>query len=258
MGFLDSILKRKVEPPIKEQDFDSLAKDTCDENEDLRERAARKLGVLSDPRAVNVVIPLIKDKEWRVRTSAVTALAKIGTPETIQPLIAALEDADDDINEIAASALLRDGGKDAQAALQRYQRAKEQKQKFKVDSSDAAAIKQVYDIEQQADELLAANTVNEIRRLKNNPKECIVYILKSKANPSQKKAEIDSVLIDVLKSYSPRKNIHYCECGFPTSVTYKDGSYGPIHPLLNGTTVDDYTHRFHCPNCGVFVTSQQD
>ncbi len=66
--------------------------------------AARKLGELGDPRAVEALITVLRDEHREVRRSAAAALVELGQP-AVQPLIAALEDADWDVRQTAAEAL---------------------------------------------------------------------------------------------------------------------------------------------------------
>jgi len=122
MGLFDKLFKPKTKSDKTTQisDFESLVRDLRDEDEDVRERAAKKLGDLGDQRAVATLIPLLRDKEWIVRSAAAISLGKIGSPEAVNPLIASLKDTDGDVRKLAAEALKRIGGQEVEHALQVY------------------------------------------------------------------------------------------------------------------------------------------
>jgi HEAT repeat protein len=60
-------------------------------DEGVRQAAAEVLGKIGDPRAVEPLIAALKDAEWRVRAAAAYALGKIKDPRAVEPLIAALK-----------------------------------------------------------------------------------------------------------------------------------------------------------------------
>jgi HEAT repeat protein len=74
----------------------------------VRVSAARALGEIGDPRAVDPLIQAFDDKVMEVRDAAVDALGKIGKP-AVQPLGAVLQANDWHINRSAAKALGRIG-----------------------------------------------------------------------------------------------------------------------------------------------------
>ncbi len=71
----------------------------------VQEAAARVLGEIGDPRAVEPLISALKDKVWVVRGLAAEALGKLGDSRAVEPLINALKDEDLDVRGAAAEAL---------------------------------------------------------------------------------------------------------------------------------------------------------
>jgi len=71
----------------------------------VRRRAARALGQLGDPSAVEPLINALKDKSSRVRVSATEALVKIGDPHAVEPLIATLKDENERVRREAVIVL---------------------------------------------------------------------------------------------------------------------------------------------------------
>jgi uncharacterized membrane-anchored protein YjiN (DUF445 family) len=67
--------------------------------------------------AVEPLIGVLRDEDWRVREAAASVLGKIGDKRAVEPLIAALRDGDSDVREAAASALGEIGDKKAIPAL---------------------------------------------------------------------------------------------------------------------------------------------
>ncbi|MHB9134167.1 MAG: HEAT repeat domain-containing protein [Armatimonadota bacterium] len=62
------------------------------DTEGLREKAAKQLGELRDPTAVDALIKAAKDKSPGVRRAAITALGLIGEPRVVEILLSALND----------------------------------------------------------------------------------------------------------------------------------------------------------------------
>jgi len=79
----------------------------------IRSKAARALGYIGDPRAVEPLIQMLKDKVYIIRKDAVKALGDIGDPRATEPLIRALNDK----LEGAAEALGKIGDQRASGAL---------------------------------------------------------------------------------------------------------------------------------------------
>jgi HEAT repeat protein len=83
----------------------------------IRAAAARALGELEDPRAVEPLIAALKDAEWRVRLAAAESLGKIGDARAVKPLIAALQDDSTLVVATAAKSLGQLGDISAAASL---------------------------------------------------------------------------------------------------------------------------------------------
>ena len=73
----------------------------------VRSAAVRSLGRLADPRAAARLIGLRNDMNAHVRHMAVIALGQIGTPETIEPLVAASRHDADGATRFSAAAAVR-------------------------------------------------------------------------------------------------------------------------------------------------------
>ena len=71
----------------------------------VRFAAAAALGELGDPRAVELLIEALKDKDLRVRFEAALALGVSEDPRAVEPVIEALRDGDLDVRFEAALAL---------------------------------------------------------------------------------------------------------------------------------------------------------
>jgi len=77
--------------------------------------AAKLLGEIGDPRAVDPLIDALQDEDWQVRAEAATALGKIGDAKAIGPLIVALGDYEtpilpsERVRQAAAKALVEFG-----------------------------------------------------------------------------------------------------------------------------------------------------
>jgi len=72
---------------------------------EVRKNAAKALGKIKDPRAVEPLIATLKDKDSDVRWHAARALEKIQDPRAVEPLIATLKDKDSEVRWHAAEAL---------------------------------------------------------------------------------------------------------------------------------------------------------
>jgi len=71
----------------------------------LRKESAEALGLIGDPRAVNGLIPLLRDEEEDVRYQAAWALGELKDPTAVPHLIEALEDSNEQVRYDAAEAL---------------------------------------------------------------------------------------------------------------------------------------------------------
>ena len=85
-----------------------------DERSDVRQAAAEALGKIKDPRAVEPLIAALGDERSDMRQAAAKALGAIGDARTMEPLIAALKDAEWRVREAAAQALDHLGWEPAQ------------------------------------------------------------------------------------------------------------------------------------------------
>lgn len=62
----------------KEEMFAYFIRNLTSDNPTLRWGAAHSLGRMNDPRAIEPLIALLKDADWRVRYKAVWALGRLG------------------------------------------------------------------------------------------------------------------------------------------------------------------------------------
>lgn len=76
-----------------------------DQDEDVRDRAAQRLGDLGDEMAIIPLVQALRDKNSRVRENAAEALCKIGGANVIRALEGCLSGKDDDLKKIAGEAL---------------------------------------------------------------------------------------------------------------------------------------------------------
>lgn len=98
------VLSRMGEPAIG-----PLIAELKDEYGEVREAAARTLGGIDDPRAVEPLIAVLEagDPDWQVRQAAAQALGQIGDPRAVEPLLAMLKAGDSNwqVRQTAAAAL---------------------------------------------------------------------------------------------------------------------------------------------------------
>ena len=88
---------------------DNLIYDLHHKNWKVRQEAAKALGDIGDPSAIEPLITALKDEDKYVRIKAAEALGKIGTPYAIEPLITALKDEDKYVRGEVAEALVKIG-----------------------------------------------------------------------------------------------------------------------------------------------------
>jgi len=62
----------------REEMFAYFIRNLASDNPSLRWGAAHSLGRMNDPRAIEPLISLLKDSDWRVRFKAVWALGQLG------------------------------------------------------------------------------------------------------------------------------------------------------------------------------------
>jgi HEAT repeat protein len=95
--------KRDVQGLIKAL---SYKKDSTEgEHFRVRRTAAKALGEIGDPLAVEPLISVLKDKSNYVREATAVALEVLGDPRAVEPLIATLQDSDGKVRESSAKAL---------------------------------------------------------------------------------------------------------------------------------------------------------
>ena len=94
-----------------EGDFEEVVLALNSSDDDIREEAARNLGELQDPRAVDPLIKALNDSNHYVRREAAKSLGRIGNDKAIPPLIQALKDDDRSAREGAAEGLADMKGK---------------------------------------------------------------------------------------------------------------------------------------------------
>ncbi|MHB9108315.1 MAG: HEAT repeat domain-containing protein [Armatimonadota bacterium] len=84
---------------------DALIEGMNNPNTDVRRNAAKSLGVIGDPRAIQPLLNALADEEWFVRESAAWSLGHISDPSISSILTAALRDQRVVVRESAAKAL---------------------------------------------------------------------------------------------------------------------------------------------------------
>ena len=94
---------RAVEPLLA-----AVKAGTTDSMRDGSSLAVEALAKIGTP-AIDIMVAALRDVEWKVRRAAVLALSEIGDPRAIQPLIATLMDKDDDVRRAVAGALVKAG-----------------------------------------------------------------------------------------------------------------------------------------------------
>ena len=71
----------------------------------MRWKAAEALARMGDPRAVDPLISALEDEDWRVRQKVVWALGYIGDPRAVQPLRRAYRNETEGVQEMITEAL---------------------------------------------------------------------------------------------------------------------------------------------------------
>lgn len=89
----------------QEKDFNTVIQRLKDKDTYTRRDAARELGLLRNPSAVEPLLVALRDKDAGVRWRAAKILGKIKDPGAAEPLIIALKDADPNVREEAEDAL---------------------------------------------------------------------------------------------------------------------------------------------------------
>jgi HEAT repeat protein len=78
------------------KDIAELTKQLGNKDHIIRRGAVEQLGSTADETVIDALIPLLKDENRFVRQEAVTALGKIGSGRSVQPLTQALEEEKDE------------------------------------------------------------------------------------------------------------------------------------------------------------------
>ena len=91
--------------PLEKDAVGPKIEDLKTENIRVRNAAAKALGNIGDPRAIDSLIATLSDKAAFVRYAAAEALGKIGDQRAVDPLIEAAKDEDDFVRKSAVTAL---------------------------------------------------------------------------------------------------------------------------------------------------------
>jgi tetratricopeptide (TPR) repeat protein len=90
--------------------FKKYVSDLNAEKPEIRQNAARVLGITADPRAVEPLINALEDSVWFVRLYVVMSLGILADPRALGPLVKELKDDNGNVRWAAASALGNFGG----------------------------------------------------------------------------------------------------------------------------------------------------
>ena len=85
--------------------FDYYIRNLDHEEAPYRWGGAEGLGRLKDERAVDLLIPLLADPDWRVRLKTAWALGQIGDERALPSLRQRMRDENDDVREMAREAI---------------------------------------------------------------------------------------------------------------------------------------------------------
>ena len=115
MGILDSILKMNIDEMKAKRDFEGLFEALNNKrNVYIRRDAAKALGEIGDPTAMDPLIAALKDSKKDVRDAAAEALGKMGGhPRAVESFAESLKNGNSIAREEAASALGKIGHESA-------------------------------------------------------------------------------------------------------------------------------------------------
>ena len=97
--------------------LEQLIKALEDASPEVRRQAARGLGEARSPEAVNALLGQLNNQESDIRSESIEALGNIGDPRVIDPLIDALDDPDTRVQISAVRALSEMSGEEASELL---------------------------------------------------------------------------------------------------------------------------------------------
>ena len=101
----------------------------------------------------------------------------------------------------------------------------------------------------ERENLLAVEESERRAKMIQDLRRSLVEVLRSDTDALAKKQAVNRIVNAKLSDYSRRGSVHTCECGYPTGVTWRDGSYGPIYELTDCR--EEYgSFIYYCPNCG--------
>ena len=86
--------------------IDALASAAKDPDQDVRRAAVVALGSIKDPRAVGPLIDALKDSYWFARSEAANSLGEEHDPRAVKPLLDAIADPDKTVEGSAETSLL--------------------------------------------------------------------------------------------------------------------------------------------------------
>lgn len=86
--------------------IDALTQATKDEDKDVRRAAVAALGTIKDPKTVGPLLAALKDSYWFVRSEAANSLGQERDLRAIKPLLDTVADSDDTVESSAETALL--------------------------------------------------------------------------------------------------------------------------------------------------------
>ncbi len=87
------------------KDLNQLLQDLENKDWNIRSQAVSDLGKLKNPQAVPALIKALQDSKGYVRRRAASALGEIKDPRAVEPLIMALKDPESYVRRKAAAAL---------------------------------------------------------------------------------------------------------------------------------------------------------
>ena len=238
-------------------------------------RDIRRLGAHAT--AVTQMIEQLKDDDYQQRQTAARALGHLGDPRAVDPLISALDKeyrgaskpgpvfrmgtAVSDMNEYVrramVTALRRLSDSRALDVLKRAANDSE----LSVRKEATAAIREI----ESGDELRKRTPQRDriqvlVQEVKNGDsptrrkaseaiKKAIEQLLV--AEPTASENGVLESLLSPLVYYSA--TLEFCTCGYPTKEVHSDGSWGPFLQLVDCKLDGDDWQHYTCPKCGSHI-----